>query len=207
MRIQGIDIQRLSHASFILKGSRTIYIDPFQIAGSPEPADFILISHEHYDHCSSQDVKKVITPETIIVTVPDCMSKLNSLNVKEIKIVNPGDQVNYDKVHIEAVPAYNIGKPFHPKDNDWIGFIVTMDNVRIYHAGDTDLIPEMKKIDVDIALLPVSGKYVMTAEEAAQATTLMKVKTAIPMHYGAIVGTNDDAERFKKLCTCKVEIL
>jgi L-ascorbate metabolism protein UlaG (beta-lactamase superfamily) len=132
-----------------------------------------------------------------------------------VKIVRAGDKVNVQGIAIEAVAAYNTNKinpdtrkPFHPKEDNKIGFVVTINDVRIYHAGDTDAIQEMKNIQTDIALLPVSGTYVMTAEEAAEAVKMIKPKIAIPMHFGAIVGSEKDAEKFKQLVKeCDVKIL
>ena len=208
----GIRISWLGHDCFRIKDSKTIYIDPYQIAGG-EPADILLISHEHYDHCSIEDARKITSPSTVVITTEACKESLSTLKVREIKSVKPGDKQVVGDVSIEAVPAYNVnkfrapGKVFHPKEDQKVGFIVTLKGVRVYHTGDSDLIPEMKDLKADIALLPVSGTYVMTAEEAAEATKVIKPKLAIPMHYGAIVGSEKDAEKFKRLASCAVQIL
>ncbi|MCX5757844.1 MAG: MBL fold metallo-hydrolase, partial [Candidatus Hydrogenedentes bacterium] len=123
------------------------------------------------------------------------------------KAIAAGERLTVEGIGIEAVPAYNTNKEFHPKKNGWIGYIVTMNDVRIYHAGDTDHIPEMKSIKADIALLPVSGTYVMTAEEAARAALDINPRIAIPMHYGTIVGQADDAVRFRDLLQGKIEAI
>lgn len=197
------NIKWLGHAGFKIKGEKTIYIDPFKIKET-EPADIIIITHEHFDHLSPEDIKKIQTGKTVIVTTPDCFSKVSG----NVKTITPGKTLVVDGIKIEAVPSYNINKQFHPKSNGWIGVIVTISGMRIYHAGDTDNIPEMSYFkNIDVALLPVSGTYVMTAEEAADAANKIMPKVAVPMHYGAIVGTKADAERFKGLCKCKVEIL
>ncbi len=208
----GIRISWLGHDCFRIKDSKTIYIDPYQIAGG-EPADILLISHEHYDHCSIEDARKIASPSTVVITTEACKESLSTLKVREIKSVKPGDKQVVGDVSIEAVPAYNVnkfrapGKVFHPKEDQKVGFIVTLKGVRVYHTGDSDLIPEMKDLKADVALLPVSGTYVMTAEEAAEATKVIKPKLAIPMHYGAIVGSEKDAEKFKRLASCAVQIL
>jgi L-ascorbate metabolism protein UlaG (beta-lactamase superfamily) len=195
-------IRWLGHDGFRIDASKTVYIDPFQIAGGPA-ADIILITHEHYDHCSPEDVAKISGKETVIVTEKKSAQKLSG----DVRTVTPGDAVAVKGVRIEAVPSYNIDKAFHPKENRWLGFLVEIDGVRIYHAGDTDFIPEMKDIQADIALLPVSGTYVMTAEEAVQAALAIGPKIAVPMHYGAIVGDNSDAETFASALKGKMEVV
>jgi L-ascorbate metabolism protein UlaG (beta-lactamase superfamily) len=208
--MMGIDdmvknITWLGHDGFLIKGDgKAIVIDPFQVKQC-EPADIILISHEHYDHCSPEDVNKIRKDSTVIVTEAQSATKLAG----DVRVVQPGDKLTVSGIPIEAVPSYNTNKSFHPKEKGWLGFIVTVEGVRIYHAGDTDRIPEMESFQVDIALLPVSGTYVMTAEEAVEAARLMKPKVVIPMHYGAIVGSADDAKRFSEALrgTCQVVVL
>jgi len=199
------NITWLGHDGFLIKGDgKAIVIDPFQVKQC-EPADIILISHEHYDHCSPEDVKKIRKDSTVIVTEAQSAAKLSG----DVRVVQPGDKLTVSGIPIEAVPSYNTNKRFHPKESGWLGFIVTVDGVRIYHAGDTDRIPEMESFEVDIALLPVSGTYVMTAEEAVEAARMIKPKLVIPMHYGAIVGSADDAKRFSEALqgTCEVVVL
>jgi len=206
---KGVKISWLGHDCFKIKNNKTIYIDPFNIKDE-EKADLIFVTHEHYDHCSLKDIKKISTSKTIVVAPESCKTQLSGMKIKFIK---PGDKIVVDEIEVEAVPAYNInkfrapGEVFHPKEEEKVGYIINFSGVKIYHAGDTDLIQEMKNIQVDIALLPVSGTYVMTAEEAAEATKIIKAEIAIPMHYGSIVGSEKDAEKFKKLAACKVEIL
>ena len=195
----------LGHDGFCMKGDdAVVVIDPYQVRQC-EPADVVLITHQHYDHCSPKDIQQVQKADTVIITEPDSAEQLTG----DIRIVKPGDKVTVHGVEVEAVPAYNVNKNFHPKGNQWLGFVVTIDGVRIYHAGDTDLIPEMGSLKVDIALLPVSGTYVMTAEEAVEAAKKMRPSVAVPMHYGAIVGAEDDAKRFQEALegVCKVVIL
>jgi len=187
-------IKWLGHASFKIKSHKVIYIDPYQI-NETETADIVLITHEHFDHYSPDDLKKIQGEKTIIVTTPTTGEKISG-NVKTIKA---GEVINIEGIEIKAVPSYNTNKEFHPKNSDKVGFIVTIDGKSVYHAGDTDVIPEMEDIKADIALLPVSGTYVMTAEEAVKAAEMIKAKYVIPMHYGSIVGSKTDAETFKKL--------
>lgn len=214
---KGVKIRWLGHDGFQIKGEKTIYVDPFQVtAANLEPADYLLISHEHHDHCSPDDVKKLCGPATVIFTIKSCEDKLKGqVGAKEIRIVSPGQTLQANGVELSFVPAYNTNKfrspgvHFHPKADGKVGFIVKMGGVTIYHTGDSDVIEEMGALkNIDVALIPVSGTYVMTAEEAAQAAERLAPKVAIPMHYGAIVGTEDDARKFKSLVKgCAVEIL
>ncbi len=208
-----IKIAWLGHDGFrIESGAKTIYIDPFKIS-SKKKADVVFITHEHYDHCSPGDIGKIATNDTAIVTIPMAEPALKGLSIKEIKLVKPGDKIGFDGIKADIFPAYNInkfrstGKAFHPKEDGKVSYLLNTGGVSIYHAGDSDFIPEMRGIEVDIALLPVSGTYVMTAKEAAEAVKNMKIKLAIPMHYGSIVGSERDAEEFKRLAGCEVVIL
>jgi L-ascorbate metabolism protein UlaG (beta-lactamase superfamily) len=194
-------IHWLGHDGFRIDSEKVIYFDPYQIK-SNIPADIIFISHDHFDHCSEDDIKKIQKKDTVIVTDATTAKKLKG----NISVVKPGDKLTVDNIAIEVVPAYNTNKNFHPKTSGMLGFIVTVDGVRIYHAGDTDFIPEMSGIKTDIALLPVSGTYVMTAEEAVQAALAIKPAVAIPMHFNAIVGSEKDAALFKEKLAGKIEV-
>lgn len=199
------NIKWLGHDTFkIVEGGLKIYTDPYKI-NKDETADIILISHSHYDHCSPEDVAKICNDNTIIVTTHDCAKQLQG----NIKTVEPGDIININNVEIKAVPAYNINKNFHPKSNKWVGFVFTILDKKYYFTGDTDYIPEMNQLkdeNIDIAFMPVSGTYVMDANEAVTATLAIMPKIAIPMHYGSIVGSQSDAKLFKDKLKGKVEV-
>ncbi len=213
LEYQGLKITWLGHDSFKIKNGKTVIVDPFKLRSSADKADILLISHEHFDHLSIDDIKKVSSDKTVVVAAAACKSQLSKMKFKDVKLVNPGARIKLDDVTVEAVPAYNLnkfrepGKAFHPREDGKVGYVLQMKGVRIYHAGDTDAIPEMKNIKADIALLPVSGTYVMDAQEAAEAAKMIGPKLAIPMHYGAIVGSETDAQKFKELASCQVQIL
>jgi L-ascorbate metabolism protein UlaG (beta-lactamase superfamily) len=197
-----ITLTWLGHASFKLKaGEKIIYIDPWKV--KKDEADLILITHSHFDHLSPDDVRRVQKKETVIVATRDSASKVKG----DIRIMKPGEKITVDDIEIETIPAYNIGKSYHPKTSGWVGFIISVGGSRIYHAGDTDAIPEIKKLNVDVALLPIGGTYTMTAEEAADIANEFKPKLVVPMHWGTIVGSLGDAERFKKLFKGETHIL
>ncbi|MGC9363134.1 MAG: MBL fold metallo-hydrolase [Fidelibacterota bacterium] len=196
-------VKWLGHATVMFTTPKIIYIDPYRLKGAPQKADIILITHDHYDHLSESDIEKIRTADTIIV-IPEAVKTPLPGDVRRITI---GATISIADISIEAVPAYNIGKQFHPKSAHNAGYIVTIDNTRYYHAGDTDIIPEMDNLDVDVAFLPVGGTYTMDAREAAEASQKIQPKIAVPIHYNSIIGSREDARLFKELCSCPVEIL
>lgn len=192
----------IGHASFRIETEgKNIYLDPWKVTKGK--ADIILITHSHFDHLSLDDIKKIRNDKTVIVATRDSSSKLKG----DVRTVKPGDSIEIDGIKVEAIPSYNIGKSFHPKANGWAGYILSVGGKRIYHAGDTDAISEMKKLSVDVALLPVGGTYTMTAEEAAKIANEFKPAVVVPMHWGDIVGSKADAEKFKELFSGTTEIL
>ncbi|MEM7819796.1 MAG: MBL fold metallo-hydrolase [Candidatus Aenigmatarchaeota archaeon] len=202
LKLDNVTIKWLGHASLEIVGTKIIYIDPFVLPENPEKADYILITHDHFDHCAIDNINKIQKNETRIIGTIDCIKKLSG----KINSIKANEFFNYpDGVRIDAIEAYNINKTYHPKDFG-IGFIITIDNKIIYHAGDTDKIPEMenlKNMNIDVALLPIGGKYTMNVEEAAEAAKMFNPKIVIPMHYNSdkygIDGIDANPEKLKEL--------
>ena len=216
MQIDNIDLTWLGHSSFVVKGNgKVIYIDPFNISGDRETADIILITHPHHDHCSIEDISKIAKDGTIVVGPADIQSKITRLEKEvHLKTIDVGETLDLGEgIVVGGVPAYNLEKQFHPKDERWLGYLIKVNGNNVYHAGDTDSIPEMTNLDgkVKIALLPVGGNYTMDAKEVSEAAEVIKPEVAIPIHYGSeVAGTISDAEEFAKLCVekgIKAEIL
>lgn len=197
------NIHWLGHDSFRIDGDVTIYIDPWKLAAGSPPAGLILITHEHSDHFSPEDIDLIRSPATEFVAIAAVAAKLSG----QVHTVKPGDHLTVRGIAIDVLPAYNLSKKFHPREKGHVGYVLTVGGQRIYHAGDTDAIPEMEGLRPDIAMIPVSGTYVMDADEAAEAVRLLQPGLAIPMHYGAIVGSEADALRLKQLSPAPVRIL
>ena len=191
----------LGHSSFVYEGEQVIYFDPFALHRLKR-ADIILVGHDHPHHCSPADIDKVKRMNTVILADEHAARHI----APPVIAMVPGQQETVENLLIEAVPAYNLHTSFHPRRKAYMGFIVTLGGLRLYHAGDTDFIPEMHDLDVDIALLPISGFTVMNAEEAAQAALALHPQVAIPMHYGTAYGTLEDAEHFRALLDGKLRV-
>jgi L-ascorbate metabolism protein UlaG (beta-lactamase superfamily) len=193
-----IKITWLGHASVKVEhGPKIIYIDPWNVQGPK--ADIILITHSHFDHYSDDEIKNLSSADTIIVGPEDVPLAKNK--------IGPGKSVTVKDMVIEAVPAYNVDKQFHPKENNWVGYILTIGGKRIYHAGDTDRIPEMKDLKVDVACLPVGVTFTMDESSAIQAVNDIKPGHVIPIHYGAVAGTKKDAEELLSIKTSQIHVL
>lgn len=195
------NIEVLCHSSIKITRENIIYIDPFKIDKNYNDADIIFITHAHYDHYSEEDIDKVKTENTIVVAPKDLLNKLLKKGFKKdfIVTVEPNNKYKLDNIKFETIPAYNINKSFHPKENNWIGYIIELNSIRYYIAGDTDIIEENKKVQCDVAFIPVGGTYTTNYKEAATLINEIKPKIAIPIHYGSVVGTIEDAEKFCNL--------
>jgi L-ascorbate metabolism protein UlaG (beta-lactamase superfamily) len=208
----GLQLDFLGHSGFLITirngNEKRIAIDPYNVSPSVGNADFILITHSHYDHCSIKDIEKVKKLGTVIICPADVQSKITKIKDIKMELIEAGEEITIGNMKIEALPAYNVDKEFHTKKDQWVGYLIKFDNIIIYHAGDSDKIPEMERLsgygkhgNNFIALLPVSGKYVMDAEQAAEVASIIGVDLAIPMHYGSgVAGTIEDAKTFVEIC-------
>lgn len=204
------NIHWLGHDTFRLDGSSTVYIDPWKLSARAPRADLVLVTHDHFDHFSPEDIARVAAPRTTLIGPASVTAAVEGVATLTLRA---GEAATVGGVTVTAVPAYNIdkfrgpGELFHPPGAGGLGYVVELDGRRIYHAGDTDAIPEMREVRCDVALLPVSGTYVMTAEEAAEACRMISAAAVVPMHFGDIVGTAADAARFEGLCASGVTVL
>lgn len=187
----------------------TIYVDPFRIREEPHDADFVLITHQHYDHFSVEDIRKVIKSSTVLICPESMIDDAGEVraDVKELVGVKSGVYREISGLELETVPAYNTLKPFHPKRAEWVGYILRVDGKRIYIAGDTGLTSEAKKVKCDIALLPIGGTYTMDAKRAAELANIIRPEYVIPTHYGSIVGKQSDAQVFAGLVKSPIKVV
>ena len=199
------NVEFVKHNSIKIRGSKIIYIDPYKIDDTYNDADYIFCTHSHYDHFSPEDIAKVIKDTTKLITVKS--SEDDAKNITEnVIIVEPNNEYLVDDISFKTTFAYNENKQFHPKENNWVGFIINLDGIEYFVAGDTDNITEIRNVKCDVALLPIGGTYTMTVEEAAELANVIDAKIVVPTHYGVIVGNMDDGERFAKLVKKNVEI-
>ena len=195
------NIEVLYHSSIRISKNKIIYIDPFKIDKNYNDADIVFITHDHYDHYSAEDIDKVINKNTTIIIPEELLTKLlrKGINKNAIITVEPNEKYMVQGIKFETIPAYNTNNTFHPKENGWVGYISTLDDIRYYIAGDTDITEENRKVKCDVAFVPVGGTYTMNYSEAAELVNIIKPKIAVPIHYGSVVGTKQDATDFIKL--------
>jgi predicted Zn-dependent hydrolases of the beta-lactamase fold len=195
------NVEVLYHSSIKIKDNKIIYIDPFKIDKDYNDADIVFITHDHFDHYSEEDIDKVINENTTIIIPEELLTKIlrKGINKNAVITVESNKEYMVQGIKFETIPAYNTNKTFHPKENDWVGYIITLDGIRYYIAGDTDITEENRKVKCDVAFVPVGGTYTMNYSEAAELVNIIKPKIAVPIHYGSIVGTKQDATNFIKL--------
>ena len=195
------NVEVLYHSSIKIKDNKIIYIDPFKIDKDYNDADIVFITHDHFDHYSEEDIDKVINENTTIIIPKELLTKIlrKGINKNEVITVESNKEYMVQGIKFETIPAYNTNKTFHPKENDWVGYIITLDGIRYYIAGDTDITEENRKVKCDVAFVPVGGTYTMNYSEAAELVNIIKPKIAVPIHYGSVVGTKQDATNFIKL--------
>ena len=201
------NIEVLCHSSIKFYKEKVIYIDPFKIDKNYNDADIIFITHDHYDHYSEDDIDKIKKDDTVIVAPEELLTKLLRKGFRQdyIIIVEPNEKYIVESIKFETVPAYNTNKQFHPKENGWVGYIIEIKGIRYYIAGDTDITEENKQVKCDVAFVPVGGTYTMDFKEAAYLINEIKPQVTVPIHYGSIVGTNQDATDFSKLLHPEIE--
>ena len=195
------------HSSIKINGEKIIYIDPYKIKEINKDADLIFITHEHYDHYSIEDINKIKKSNTRFI-VPKSMKNrliIDRISENDIISVDVKNKYNVDDIEFETIPAYNINKNFHPKNNNWVGYIININNIKYYIAGDTDMTEEAINVKCDIAFIPIGGTYTMDYKEAATLTNKIKPKYAIPIHYGLIVGKYEDAIKYSNLLDKEIE--
>ena len=195
------NVEVLYHSSIRINKEKTMYIDQFKIDRNYNDADIVFITHDHYDHYSEEDIDKVINENTIIIIPEELLTKLlrKGINKNAIITVEPNEKYMVQGIKFETIPAYNTNKTFHPKENGWVDYSITLDDIRYYIAGDTDITEENRKVKCDVAFVPVGGTYTIDFKEAAQLINEIQPKIAVPIHYGSVVGTKQDATDFIKL--------
>ncbi len=195
------NIRVLTHSSIrIQSGDTVLYVDPYKVSGRPQDADYVFITHDHFDHFSPEDIEKVSCDKTVLVVPEKMRDKVlqEADETRGIIPVKPDSPYDINGFSFETVPAYNRLKPFHPKTAGWVGYIFCLDGKRIYVAGDTDATPDAKKVRCDVALVPVGGTYTMNASQAAELVNTIRPAAAIPTHYGSVAGSAADAENFQR---------
>ena len=205
--IEGIKIN--CHSSIKIAKDKIVYIDPFRINEVPHDADYIFITHSHYDHFSVQDILKVAKIDTVFISTEDTKSSLELMGIpqEQIVIVEPNKNYELKDIKFETVPSYNENKKYHPKENNWVGYIIKLNGVKYYIAGDTDNISEIQNIKCDIAFLPIGGEFTMNPQEAAELANKIECKLVIPTHYAELVGTKEDLDEFIRLTNKEIKVL
>ena len=204
--IEGINV--LCHSSIKLTKEKIIHFDPYKINNELHDADIIFITHSHYDHFSEEDIKKIKKEDTTIVAPIDLLERIRNLGFSEenIIIVKPDENYKVGEIEFKTIRAYNTDKPFHPKSNNWVGYLLKIDDITYYIAGDTDALDENLDIKVDMAFIPIGGVYTMDALSASEFVNKLKPKVVVPIHYGMVVGDESDLNRFIESVNSDIEV-
>ncbi|MBQ9383713.1 MAG: MBL fold metallo-hydrolase [Ruminiclostridium sp.] len=197
-----------TQSSIRIAGSDVVVrFDPFRISGNPNDADIIFFTHEHYDHFSLDDIERVRKPDTIYVAPKTMEGELQNIGINDAILFGTDERKEVAGIQVEAVPAYNTDKSFHQKYKGWLGYVVTIDGIRYYIAGDTDVTPESETVVCDVAFVPIGGSYTMNAKQAAELINAIKPKAAIPTHYGSIVGSRSDENTFRSYVDSSIQVV
>ncbi|SCW27010.1 L-ascorbate metabolism protein UlaG, beta-lactamase superfamily [Ruminococcaceae bacterium YRB3002] len=201
-------IELLTHSSIRIKGDIIIYCDPYNVRDALHDADIILITHDHYDHFSPDDIAKVIKSDTCFLVPSSIEAQVRKALGKKVMILSgdAGERFNFDYADIEMVPSYNVNKKFHPESAGYVGYIVCIDGKRIYIAGDTDINDDILNVTCDVALVPVGGTFTMDAKEAAELVNQIGCEAAIPTHYGSVTGSEDAGDVFRSLVDDSIDV-
>ena len=195
-----------AQSSIKLISDKIIYFDPYKIKEETHDADYIFITHDHYDHFDLESIKKVSNENTIVILPDSIFAKvLFQLNSENVRGVIPNEEYTIENLHIRTIPSYNKDKSFHPRSSNYVGYLVDIEDKTIYAAGDTDLTDEAKKVKCDIAFIPIGGTYTMDYKEAAELINTIKPSVVIPIHYKTVVGSEEDAHKFKELLDKDIE--
>ena len=206
MKADNIEVN--TQSSIRIENDKVVYFDPFKIEDIKNDADIIFITHAHYDHMDEESINKVKNDNTVVVAPKSMEEDIKNIEFKDYIFLNPNEESNIDNIIIKTIPAYNIEKPFHSKSNNWLGYVVTINDVTYYVAGDTDKTEEAEKVKCDIALVPIGGHFTMDINDAAKLVEIINPKVVIPTHYGSIVGNVDDGKKLKELlANTNVEVI
>lgn len=193
------NIEVNTQSSIKIKFDKIVYFDPYKIESNIHDADIIFITHNHYDHMDIESIEKIKNDNTIIVAPKSMEEIIKNIEFKEYVFLNPNEEISIGSINVKTIPAYNISKTFHPKENNWLGYIITYNNVSYYIAGDTDKTDENEKVKCDIAFIPIGGHFTMDVNEAAELIKIIQPIIVVPIHYGSIIGNPNDGKRLNEL--------